>query len=389
MRSLSLVFLLLAACGAPGASATPDAAAVVDAQPDALGPFEPVVAAADVSILYPLSPTTRDGLIAAAEVGAYGPLLPEDLVAGHPYPLDIDGDTYADMRLVAVRLDPCSARGGCASELRAVYQPIVVRGGAVSASDGAVHVFYAIPPAELLEVLKEILALKHAHGAGVVYPDALGPQPILAATGLAGDFAHGLHRVLLKHLGAQRIARVTFMRHEFPDEDAWQFVLFERVGDAFVTRPIAHTQSPQQLLFGPSATGDQIGGIRTAVDSTPTLPELGALASTARPAQVTPTIEAGFAQAIAAQHPLAHSSEDTDCGSCHVAEGARRAGTELYGLAVTGAFTSARSLSYVRQTKPLTNFHAFGYLGTSISIMQRTANESALVADRMQASLTR
>jgi hypothetical protein len=32
--------------------------------------------------------------------------------------------------------------------------------------------------------------------------------------------------------------------------------------------------------------------------------------------------------------------------------------------------------------------HAFGYLGRRVSIMQRTANESVLVADRMTAQLT-
>jgi hypothetical protein len=359
------------------------------AGPDALGGFDPVVESADVSILYPLTSTTdRDQLVNANEMAAFGQLLPEHLVPGNPYPLDANtGGFYSDMRLIAIRLDPCSARGGCSSEIRAIYQPVVTRNAAVAASDGAVHVFYAVPADELVTVMKEILALKKAHGAGVIYPTQLGPQPILVATGPSGDFARGLHAVLLAHVGEQRIERVTFMLHIFPDEDAWNFVRFERQGSAFVPANIVHLQSASQILFGTSAKVDAIGGIRPDMTSTPTLPSLGLLASMTRPPQVTPDIAAGFAQSIEAQNPGLHDSENTDCGSCHLAEGARRAGIELYGLTPSGQFTSSRSLDYVRETKALTNVHAFGYFGTSISIMQRTANESAATADRMQAAV--
>ena len=95
----------------------------------------------------------------------------------------------------------------------------------------------------------------------------------------------------------------------------------------------------------------------------------------------------GFAQAIEAQDPTRHTSEDLDCVSCHVAEGARRVGVELYDLTPTGEFTSARSLAYRRDGKALTDLHAFSYLGAQVSIMRRTSHESAVVADWFQDAL--
>jgi len=385
-RALALLLLILAACSNHAASSVPDSG--LDANTtDALGPFDPQVDAADVSILYPLDPFAKGELVNADETAAYGQLLPENIVPGMPYPLDVDGGSYADLRVVGVRLDPCSARGGCSSEVRVVYQPIVAHTVMGEAADGAVHVFYAVPADELRYMLEQILALKKAYGAGIAYGDKLGPQPILAATGNSGAYAQGLHAILLAHLGEQRIERVTFLLHVFPDQDAWQFALFERVASAFVARSIINVTSPSQEILGNVAFPDQLGGIEQDAQSTPTLPGVAVLASASRPAQATPAVVAGFASAVDAQNPMKHTSEDTDCGSCHLAEGARRAGTQVYGLTPTAPFTSARSLDYVRDSIAVTNFHAFGYLGTSISVMQRTANESALVADRMQAEL--
>ena len=368
--------LLLASCGGGG-------------DDDGPGPFDRAVAAADVSILYPLAADTAPAdLIAAGDVGAYGALVPPTL-AGPTPAIELAGQigaTYADLRLVALRLDPCSARATCSPEVRAIFQPVVIRDGQTAAADAALHVFYAVPDAELLLFMKEILALKKAHGADVDYGDVLSIQPILAATGLRGPFAVGLERALLSHVGASRIARVTAMAHLFFDNDAWSFASFDRQGDRFVASTIVDTAETTQLINGTSASDPEIGGLFDGTP-TPSLPELGALAVAWRPDEPTADIVAGFAQAIAAQDPDRHTSEDTDCVSCHVAEGARRAGVERYGFTPTDDFTSARSLAYRRDGKALTNLHAFSYLGTEVSIMRRVANESALVADGFAAAL--
>src|SRR5690348_1768285 len=166
------------------------------------------VASADVSILYPL-PDTLDPLIKPDEQAVYGPLFPESLFPTSIGPVEL-GTGYRDMRLIALRLDPCSARGGCSSEVRAIFQPVVVdTDDRLKVGDGAIHVFYGMPRAELVTFLREILALKQTYGEDVAYGDELGPQPVLAATGLDGGFARGLHALILEHLGESRIQRFT------------------------------------------------------------------------------------------------------------------------------------------------------------------------------------
>ena len=88
--------------------------------------------------------------------------------------------------------------------------------------------------------------------------------------------------------------------------------------------------------------------------------------------------------AVNVQNPTLHSFETVDCVNCHLAEGARLVGESLYGFKATKAFTHPRSLAYVSERKSVTNLHAFGYLHRKISIMQRTANESVVVAAEME-----
>src|SRR5258706_11779074 len=149
--------------------------------------FDPVVERADVSILYPL-PTTIDQMIRPSEQTAFGDLFPQRLFPTVIGPVDI-GIGYSDMHLVGLRFDPCSARGGCSSEVRAIFQPVILVDGEPSVADGAIHVFYALPLPELVRFEEQILTLKKSFGTGIAYGSVLGVQPILAATGYDGEFA--------------------------------------------------------------------------------------------------------------------------------------------------------------------------------------------------------
>ena len=64
--------------------------------------------------------------------------------------------------------------------------------------------------------------------------------------------------------------------------------------------------------------------------------------------------------------------------------GAGIVGRSLYSFSSAGAFTHARPLGFKSERASATNLHAFGYLHRKISIMQRTANESVVVADAME-----
>lgn len=343
------------------------------------------VEAADVSILYPL-PDSLDLLIAPDEQGAFGPLFPEAWFPTAIGPVDI-GTSYRDMRLLALRLDPCSARKACNPEVRAIFQPVVLGpGGELTVADGAIHVFYDMPEAELVRFLEQILALKKAHGGGIAYGSTLGPQPILVATGLDGEFARGLHTLVLEHLGDSRIERFTEFNHQIPARDRWDFYLFGRVDADLVRQAIATTGSDEQQVTGtqtdPLLAGG-IAGVSPALDS-----PVVAVVDETRPPDVTDAIRTGFARAITLQDPTKETSESIDCVSCHLAEGARHVGATEYGLIPTGAFQSERSLDYRRDVRAVTNLHMFAYVGRNVSVTQRVANESAVTAAALQQRLS-
>jgi hypothetical protein len=98
-------------------------------------------------------------------------------------------------------------------------------------------------------------------------------------------------------------------------------------------------------------------------------------------------LQGAFNAALRVQNPLIHSAITTDCANCHLAEGAVRIGEAQYGFGPGPAFTHPRSLARVDQRTSVTNLHAFGYLGRQVSIMQRTANESVLVAAALEAKI--
>jgi hypothetical protein len=343
--------------------------------------YDHVVDAADVSILYPL-PDSIDLLIQPSEQAAFGQLFPEPLFPTVIGPVDI-GVSYGDMRLIALRLDPCSARKTCSTEVRAIFQPVVAGpDGKLTVADGAIHVFYGMPQAELVSFLKQILTLKKAYGAGIAYGRTLGPQPILAATGLDGDFARELHALVLEHLGESRIERFTEFNHQIPALDRWDFYLFERVAADLVRQPIATTAADEQQVTGTHTDPLQTGGV--VMVSPPLDSPLIAVVDENRPPDVTDEIRSGFARAVELQDPTKQNSESVDCVSCHLAEGARRVGAAQYGLSTTAAFQSDRSLAYQRDLGAVTNLHMFAYVGRSVSVTQRVANESAVTAEALQ-----
>lgn len=426
--SLTSALLLAVACGGatssepgssggtgPGPSATPTTTPtttpatpppvrpVVEPQPP-IGAFTPAVSTNDVSILYPLPEAgSAADYVPASETTNYGELLPRaalDAVVTTGRLELTDGvhpSGYDALRLVSLRLDPCSARGnaGCHSEVRAIFQALYRNTQAtvadpqlgLAATDGGVHVMYDVPDAELVSMMKEILTLKKANGDASV--DTLGPHPILASQGPNGTFAAGLRKIVRFHLGADRATRITFFDHNFnPETDGWTFGVSDRVGSTFVAVDIPLAKEKRQLVSGSPNVGTLLrtssdGSGIDAVDRVDALVASGR--STVSP--VSPAVAAAMTAALRVQNPTVHSAETMDCANCHLAEGARRIGEGVFGLSAASAFQHARSLAYVDERTSVTNLHAFGYLHRQVSIMQRTANESVLAADRMEAKV--
>ena len=237
-------------------------------------------------------------------------------------------------------------------------------------------------------MLKEILTLKHSNGD--VGLQQLAPHPILTEQGLGGAFADGLRDIVLEHVGGDRIARVTFFDHENLEGDTWSFGVFDRATPAspLLATTIPTTDSILQMFAG-SSTLEPLAQSHAEA----TLPGLSAdslapLLNGGRPAPASSAVAAlqpALDAALRLENPTLRNVETTDCVNCHLAEGASRVGKDLYALSTATAFTHARSLARVDERTSVSNVHAFGYLHRRVSIMQRTANESVLVADRMAA----
>lgn len=376
----------------------------------ATGPYTGLVGTTDVSILYPL-PISGGfaSFVQPSEAGAHGPLLPAafvDVVLGPEGGLERTTaehpSKYADLRIVSVRLDPCSARGngGCRTEVRVVLQALYneVTGaagdpvGSTGATDGGVHVMYDVPEPELVTMMKQILTLKKANGD--LATQELGPHPILAAQGADGAFAKGLRSILLEHLGEARIGRVTAFDHNFnPEMDGWTFSTFDRSGATLTQGKIPFVDRGGQTVAGSDALV-ALTDSSAETFSQPAAPDqVNLLVRGGRPAPGSAgvaTLQPALEAALRIQNPTLHNAETTDCANCHLAEGARNVGESLYALKSANpanGFKPSRSVARKDERTSVTNLHAFSYLHRKISVMARTAHESILAADRMEAKV--
>lgn len=393
--------------GGPSGAATaePPPSSTPAPKPPAVGPYTGLVGTTDVSILVPLpAPGASRDFVRPGEAAAHGALLPramfDQALGGRSLDVDVSDSRYDALRLVSLRLDPCSSRGAapgaCTSEIRLVFQALVDEPpgpgatGGLAATDGAVHVVYDVPRDELVGALTEILTLKRASGDLAL--QELAPHPILAKEGLSGPFATGLRQVILGHLGEARVARVTFFDHNFGlDSDGWTFGVFDRAPEGQLAPGTIPTLGrATEIVGGSSARAPLPASNAEPFDSQKTKDAVAPLVSPGRPAAGTPEAAALGATLVAAlrvQDPSVHDASTTTCSNCHLAEGAVAVASAVYAMPSTGAFTHARSLARVDRRTSVTNLHAFGYLGRDVSIMQRTANESVLVADRMEKML--
>ncbi len=364
-----------------------------------IGPYTGLVGTTDVSILYPMPLLGQStDFLRPTDVGTYGALLPKaafDIVVPNDRidaATNIPKSGYAELALVSLRLDHCSARkgSGCTSEIRAVFQALYTTTEGVSgmaAADGGLHVIYEVSESELLTTMKQILTLKKAQGG--LASQILDVHPILAQQGLDGAFAKGLRAILLEHLGAERIARITFFDHNFGfEQDGWLFTIFDRSGGTFVPKniPKLSEERPSQIVVG---SGPLDGPIQDTnvfdSENSETKDDVRPLFKINSSALALP--QPAYDAALRIQNPTLHDAESTDCANCHLAEGARLRAKTFHEFSDAAAFEHARPLGYKSERTSVTNLHAFGWMHRQVSIMQRTANESVIVADWMEQKL--
>ena len=367
----------------------------------AASPAPVTLAAEDVTLIWPLPAdgAQRDAMLGASSRGAHGELLPAGF---YPLPVLDERDwavkdpleDRARLRVVAARLDPCFASfagprdPSCVSQIRLVLQVLrpgggsLTSSGAMGANDGAVHVFYRIPREELVSLAGDLASLRKRHGASVM--DRIGVHPLLAR-GAGGAEASELQALVLRHVGAERLTRVTFFARTAAKEPLWPFGIFDVVGGKLVGQKIPTVGVDRQKLEG--------AGPIKVVHSPTTSPDnpSSLLSIFGAPRPPSEKERAAYAAVLRIQNPAKHTPETMGCAECHASQRMQSAAESVLGLrpADFAADHFTPVVTPPAERIDAENFHACGYLGTNLSVSTRTANETSAVLAALNELLAR
>lgn len=336
----------------------------------------------DVSFLYPL-PASPDagGLLTAESVGPRGRLLPMGVRSGLPV-LETSRDLKAaDVVIVGARVDHCFrlGNGPCRPQLRLIGQPLIEFGTV----DATLHLFYDLTANELTQLVTQLRALKALAGdATRCVP--LSVHPVMAKEGLHGPYATALNTMILNFAGAQNLSRIAVMTLFF-GVPGWGFSAFDVNNQTLTRASIARAPNATEQSFLLKSPGESFGFLTpTPVGSlVPSILSSEWLADAGQP-----VLSQGVAELWRIDDPTQENPGTVDCVSCHVAERARETVSTMRGA------SSAAGVGYQNPRHPLTFKHdgfslrsqrIFGYLREIPSLSVRVVNESAEVADALNA----
>ncbi len=387
--------LFLAACGT-GAPPTPPCDA----------PGAPPCAAADggydlndVSFLYPLPPPARlDALLALDADGGRGALLPRALYDAMP---ELEqgtprATTWAQLRVVAVRVDPCfpgsapPAPASCVQQVRLVAQPVrngLDAGVPTTTADATVHLFYTLADADFLEARRALRQLKELAGAATD-SRPLDVHPVMLREGPDGAYAGALSEAVIRLCGEQNLSRVAFMAVA-TGGNTWTFGAFDVVGGGLVDATIPRlTDKTRQ---GVQELGSESFHNGVLLPGAPNDPMLALLAEREMRLLDARSLDRALTAALRVEHPDRSSPRTVDCASCHVASRARRHAEAFHqqdNSAHADAFQAPARFDLRRVDAAGDDpraLRAFGYFGAKSALSQRTINESAAVAQALSA----
>jgi hypothetical protein len=404
MRAIALALVLTACAQSAATECASDDLDCQDSDDDG-GKADGVSAASgaqmnDMTIVVPLAKTQAeaDAFLTATSPGVGGPLLPKPLyTAVFPDPTNSGGigaDVqmfYANLRVVAIRFDPCFAQIGpitdiakCDNQIRVIFQSLTFDSGG-NAVDGAVHAFYRLEHEDLLAAVREVIALRKAQGQ-TRSMGPLAPHPLLVAQGDDGAFAQGLAQIVLKYCGSSNLIRFTHFQSSNL-QTVWGFSGFD-IADGKTTPMMIPTVSTTSVSFFAGFAAPIAGGFTPETTSTDDVAVLANITN-AKAASATAT-HAAFDASLRIENPNFHSPNTIDCASCHVAEAARDLiGEDVLAISETGnanAFkadpnwVSARSMKETTSPRTQTdglNVHMLSYKFNELMIGQRVINETA------------
>jgi hypothetical protein len=350
----------------------------------------------DVSYLMPL-PTqiNNDGLLRFESEGARGPLLTADLILNLPviaagFDAGVEQDT---LRVVGVRIDPCfplPTPQSCQRQIRLIWQPISLdpRTRQVSTTDAAVHSFYLLSDTDFSALLKDLANWKKKFK---VRTQGLPLQVHPAWKKDSDSSLREFEKIILKYAGQENLMRVTVMILGGAD-NLWQFVGFSVVNGQLQEIMIPRLSlSSAQTFVNSSNTDIFRGGFAPKPQGEDLLNHLILNSDGLKDQDELIQKEVGAAYKI--ENPKFYTPENMDCVSCHTAQTARlwslRNRPQLK-LDQVWDSVSYKNLKYnLSNNSPEVwnthNLRGFGYFERGMALSQRVINESAEVADAINA----
>jgi hypothetical protein len=349
----------------------------------------------DATIVYPLPQSEADmnHLLGPHDQGPGGALLPLKYWQKVPPINRGEGTayTYRNLRVMAVRLDPCfKYRGDCLPQIRFVWQPIdkAAYGSAspfgLEAKDASVHTFYTLEPSVFRQFISEYDQLSRASPATDV--DApLQVHPVIRQQGLGGPFSQDLNQLLLKFCGEANLWRVTSMS-TLVGGDKWEFRGFNIVNGKPVDIVIPRIGNATKQSFSVSQVNDRDYSNGRISPSPRGEDSLNLLLRDSRMlgGEDSNTLEILGESVARIENPDIHSSDSMDCVSCHSTQAA---GTLLFGRVpwlrrdqqvLKHAYRSASPLQNLATTPGSPRvFRALGYFEKSPVLSRRVINETA------------
>lgn len=414
MRTWSSLSCLICAALVAACSAEPSSGDAADGD-EADATKQRAAQMNDMSILFPLAKSQAEldsGYVLASASGARGTLLPLTLIKDNGFvwpdthqPILAGGQLnqlrYPNVRVVAMRLDPCASHIGaitdlstCQAQMRLVLEDLTIdaQSGAASATDAALHAGYNLTQAEFAAAIKEVVALRMAQ-APKRDLGPLAPHPVMAEQGLGGAMADGVRKIILEYAGEKNLARVTRLSingydSPFHPRD-WAFVGFNMVnGKRQMVNISALPPNSQREMLTPTSHLPNVAQTFPAFDPGPNVDDISTLRDldTAKAASADQQ-KAALVSTLRIDSPSVHSFDTIDCASCHASQtfrsviGEKGLGlesstdenrfdpTKLVGDDGKSTFTPTDSQ----------NFHALSYKGDVATISQRVVNETANV----------
>ena len=373
-----LVLIWLSACGTPPA---------VDGGVDS--------GVADASVFVP----TQTRLLGLNDVTWLLPLEPLD--AGSPFPDPVEVVPFASfdrltsavppvrtdqgrLRVVGLRFDLCDRAlpVPCAEDADGVFRLVLqpVFGTPQRVEDVALHGFFAVPRAEVPEVVDELRAL-----AALQDVPRGAALRVNVAFGSNASYRQRLGALVGRYAKSARLHRLTLFGQETEHAAlVWVFRGEERSGGSLQPIEIPGVMSTGQevLLFG----GDSY--LVTPLADVPVGLYRSVMETSFRNSTTAEQLES-VKSLVAVDNPLLHTANTVQCVSCHlsttlVPPRAADAGIEVSSLPEFYRSTTFDQTPLGNQGTRSRTLRALGYLGDVPLVSQRVINETVNVLGELE-----